>query len=102
MGTISKEEVADFFDYVTSELGIVLALEFTSTSPSIYLGDKVLLCERDLGDYKWAVKERILHEIAHHFEEGRRMHGSNYYKEYVRLLARFMVGYDRDGLTKSL
>ncbi|KKM81337.1 hypothetical protein LCGC14_1330840 [marine sediment metagenome] len=94
MGNMSKKEVRFFFNSVISELGIDLKLEFTPTAPSIYLGDKILICTQDLNDYKWAVKERVLHEIAHHFEKGKRTHGKNYYRAYVKLLGEFMVGFN--------
>lgn len=93
MGNMSKAEVVDFFTCVTADLGLVLALEFTPTSPSIYLGDKILFCEKDLNGYKWQAKERILHEIAHHFEVGKRQHGTNFYKVYAELISRYLAGY---------
>ena len=93
MGNISKAEVIDFFTRVTDDLGVVIAFEFTPTAPSIYLEKtpKILFCENDLNGYKWQVKERVLHEIAHHFETGKRQHGTNFYKQYILLLNRFMV-----------
>lgn len=93
MGNMSKPELEEFFASVVKDLGIVLALEFTPTAPSIYLEKtpKILFCENDLNGYKWQVKERILHEIAHHFEVRKRQHGANFYKEYARLLNRYMV-----------
>lgn len=97
MGNMSRAEVIDFFAYVTDDLGIVLALEFTPTSPSIYLekSSKVLFCEKDLDGYKWRVKERVLHEIAHYFEVGKRRHGVGFYKLYVELISKYMAGYKR-------
>lgn len=91
---MSKAEVIDFFTFVTDDLGVVIALEFTPTSPSIYLEKtpKILFCERDLNGYKWQVKERILHEIAHHFEVGKRRHGANFYKAYVELVSKYLAG----------
>ncbi len=91
MGNMSKSELISFFTFVTDDLGVALSLEFTPTSPSIYLDGKVLFCEQDLDGYKWQVKERILHEIAHHFEVGRRRHGANFYKVYVELVSKYMA-----------
>lgn len=92
MGNMSKAEVIDFFTFVTDSLGIVLSLEFTSTAPSIYLNGKILFCEHDLEGYKWQVKERILHEISHHFEVGKRQHGTNFYKVFAELVSKYMAG----------
>ena len=94
MGNMSKEVVIDFFAAVIDDLGVVISFEFTPTSPSIYLAKtpKILFCENDLNGYKWQVKERVLHEVAHHFEKGKRTHGRNFYEEYIKLLKRFMVG----------
>ncbi|KKN00945.1 hypothetical protein LCGC14_1132750 [marine sediment metagenome] len=91
MGNMSKTELIDFFTFVTDDLDIVLSLEFTPASPSIYIDGKVLFCGRDLDGYKWRVKERLLHEIAHHFEVGKRQHGVNFYKVYVELVDKYMV-----------
>ena len=91
MGNMSKAEVIDFFANITDDLDVVLSLEFTPTSPSIYLGSKIMFSEKDLNGYKWQVKERLLHEIAHHYERGQRNHGSNFYREYIKLLNKFMV-----------
>jgi len=95
MGNMSKAEVIDFFTYVTDDLGVVIVLEFTPTSPSIYLkkAPKILFCENDLNGYKWQVKERILHEIAHHFEVGKRRHASNFYKVYMELVSKYLAGF---------
>ena len=93
MGYMAKAEAIDFFTFVIDALGIVISLEFTLTSPSIYLekGNKILFCENDLDGYKWQVKERILHEISHYFEVGRRCHGHNFYKVYSELVGKFLA-----------
>ena len=91
MGNMSKAELIDLFILVTNDLGVVLSLEFTPASPSIYIDGKVLFCERDLDGYKWRVKERLLHEVAHHFEVGKRHHGANFYKIYVELVDKYMA-----------
>ena len=95
MGNMSKAEAIDFFTCVTDDLGVVIAHEFTPASPSIYLEKtpRILFCESDLNGYKWQVKERILHEIAHHFEKGKRQHGPNFYKVYAELVKKYLAGY---------
>lgn len=93
MGNMSKAEAIDFFTFVINDLGIILSLEFTPTAPSIYLGEKILFCECDLHGYKWQVKEKILHEIAHHLEVGKRRHGTNFYKVFAELVSKYLAGY---------
>ena len=97
MGNMTREEVVEFFDAVTADLGVDIALEFTPTAPSIYLTGgqlenqpKILFCTNDLEGDKWQVKERVLHEIAHHYEEGKRCHGPNFYGPYAQLVARYL------------
>ncbi len=91
MGNMTGDEVAAFFRAVVEDLGANLSLEFTPASPSIYLDGKVFFCLNDLNGYKWRVKERILHEIAHHFEKGKRQHGPNFYEPYIWLLGKYMA-----------
>ena len=93
MGNMSEKEAAVFFVAVVDDLGIDIALEFTPTAPSIYLEKepRILFCTNDLSGYKWQVKERILHEIAHHFETGKRSHGPNFYKPYISLLGKYLA-----------
>jgi len=40
--------------------------------------------------YPWQAKEAVLHEIAHIFTPCR-SHSEDFYREYIKLLTRFMV-----------
>ncbi len=92
MGNMTRDEAEEFFRAVVSDLSVDIALEFTPTAPSIYLEKepRILFCTNDLEGYKWQVKERVLHEIAHHYEEGKRCHGPNFYRPYAQLVARYL------------
>jgi len=92
MGNISKEQCLEFFQAVKAELVLGIGFEFTSTTPSICLGDKILLCENDI-QYPWFTKQMILHEIAHHLEPDDKFHGVRFHKKYAELVNRFLAGY---------
>lgn len=101
MGNMSKQEALEFFNVVVGDLGLEdFTMEFTTCSPSIYLGSKILFCEKHLNAYPWQIKEEILHELAHHFEVGKRRHGENFYKAYVVLVDKFLAGGNPEILKK--
>ena len=92
MGNMGAKQAGQFFNLVATELGLVnFGFGITPVSPSICLGDKILLCDKDL-DYPWFTKQMILHEIAHHLMPEDNSHGTRFHKKYAELVNRFLAG----------
>lgn len=93
MGCMSREQQEAFAAHVLRELGLhSYKMEWT-TAGDILIGTTIYIDERHIDEYPWVAKENILHEIAHiaTWPEDDR-HGELFFKEYVRLLNKFMVG----------
>lgn len=93
MGSIKRSEVAKFASKVIKALDLDdWEMQWSKTEPSICLREqKVILIRRAvIEQYPWQAKEEVLHEIAHIFTPDR-VHGENFYREYILLLERFMV-----------
>lgn len=100
MGAISKKGVEDFSKGVfTSLLLGEWSMRWTTCNGGLCLrkGKRILIPERMIGQYPWAAKEYVLHEVAHIFTADR-FHGSDFYAHYVRLVRRFMVLEERGRL----
>ena len=91
MGNISKNQCREFFEAVKNELSLDIDCDFTPASPSICLGDKILLCENDI-QYPWFTKQMILHEITHHLAPEAKTHGTAFHKKFTELVNRFLAG----------
>ena len=85
---MNKVDLLAFFRTIDTDV----ELEFTTASPSIYMGGKIYFCERDLDSVDWDVKEKLLHEIAHHYTDCQPPHSKPFYVEYIKLLNKYMVG----------
>ena len=91
MGNISHKQCLTFFQAIKKELGLAIGFDFTPATPSICLGDKILLCENDI-QYPWFTKQMILHEITHHLTPDDNAHGTKFHKKYAELVNRFLAG----------
>ena len=90
MGNISKEQCLTFFRAVKDELALDIGFEFTPATPSICLGDKILLSDNDI-NYPWFTKQMILHEITHHLVPEDKTHGTRFHQKYAQLVGRFLA-----------
>lgn len=91
MGNMDAEQAGDFFNIVRDGLGLTnLGFRVTPTAPSICLGDKILLCEKDL-NYPWFTKQMILHEISHYLVRDDRTHGTRFHSKYAELVIQFLA-----------
>ncbi len=96
MGNMTAEQAVKFFHMVKESQGLTgLEFDITPISPSIYLGYKILLCESDL-QYPWFTKMMILHEFAHHFAPQDTTHGTQFHREFGRLVVKYLAGEDRE------
>jgi hypothetical protein len=97
MGNMDGRKAETWFNAVKAELGLSkLGFDITPTSPSICLGDKILICEKDL-HYPWFTKQVILHEISHHLVPIDKTHGTAFHKVYAGLVSQFLAGYRKPG-----
>ena len=90
MGAVTKAEVEDFAHHALAVAAPTAVMEWTPASPSICLGNKILIREDLVGQYPWQAKEEVLHEMAH--LNGLSGHGMAFYEVYIALLKQFMVG----------
>jgi hypothetical protein len=92
MGSMSKEQIEAFFDYIMEERGYGYTLQWTDdVSICMRSAKKILLNTRFIGQYPWLVKEAVLHEIAHINNEDR-FHSERFYGSYIVLLKQFVLG----------
>jgi len=93
MGAISQAEVEKFAAYVIRTLGLDgWRMEWTRAQPGICLkkSQEILIPKSMIGQYPWQAKEYVLHETAHIFTNDK-MHGCDFFREYIALLNKFMV-----------
>ena len=89
---MSKEEIEEFAKRVLLDLGLTdWQMEWDKCSGGICIKDvkRFTIPERMIGR-GFEAKEYVLHEIAHIFTDDN-YHGKDYYREYIKLLSRFLV-----------
>ena len=93
MGDMDAKQAKAFFNAVRAELDLGdFGFGITPASPSICLGDKILICKKDL-HYPWFTKQMILHEIAHHLVPEDTSHGTRFHRKFAELVSRFLAGF---------
>jgi len=91
MGAITRKEMEDFAKLVLKDfLGWKMKWS-TCGGICIHKTKTIHIDERYIGVVVWEAKEHILHESAHIKTYPKDLHGRYFYKEYVRLLKKFMV-----------
>ena len=93
MGNMSKEAAEGFAAYVFQgeNLQDEWKMEWCKGGPSICLNGTIHIRDKVLRHcYPWQIKEEILHEIAH-IRAPKDFHWVEFYREYVRLLQKYMV-----------
>lgn len=91
-GVMTRREITVFAGMVLSHFE-GWKMEWTKAAPSECLRERriILIHTRLINRYAWEAKEEVLHEAAHINTEGDRLHGREFYAEYVRLLRTFML-----------
>lgn len=96
MGNITLSELRVFISCVLKELDLEdWLIEWTSDVSICIKERKLILVQVSATSqiypgYPWQAKESVLHEIAHVFAP-KWFHGADFYREYVKLLTRFMI-----------
>ena len=92
MGAVSQAEVEKFAVYVIRELNLDgWRMEWTRAGDLCEKNRHIIFIDkRWIGKYPWQAKEDVLHEVTHIFTEDKG-HGSDFYREYIALLNRFLV-----------
>jgi len=98
IGNITRREIEAFALNVFKALGLEdWQVEWTTVAPSICIRARklIFICVhtakfRIYPGYPWQAKEAILHEVAHIFTPDR-FHSEDFYREYVKLLMKFMI-----------
>jgi len=70
------------------------SVEWTRSSSGFFMrkSRRVAIPERIIRMYIWEAKEYVLHEVAHIQTEEDRKHGPVFYKEFARLVTKYMTG----------
>ncbi|MCK5021512.1 MAG: hypothetical protein KAS32_31155 [Candidatus Peribacteraceae bacterium] len=100
MGSCKTDCIEEFIAIVKEQEGMQDWTFQMGVAPSICITKEklIIIKERIVGRYPWEVKEEVLHEVAHattHEEAkgiGEMGHCPMFYKEYIRLLQKYMVG----------
>lgn len=97
MGNIKRGELKAFVSHVLKELDLEdWQVEWDTDVGICIKHRKLILVQvhttrfRIYPGYPWQAKEAVLHEIAHIFTPDR-FHSEDFYREYVKLLTRFMI-----------
>lgn len=93
MGCMTKKQIQLFAAEVLKEFP-GWTMEFSIAAPDFCAREsKVIYIYRDcINAYPWQAKERVLHEAAHIETEEDCFHSGLFYREYIRLLFRHMLG----------
>ncbi|MCK5021288.1 MAG: hypothetical protein KAS32_30030 [Candidatus Peribacteraceae bacterium] len=100
MGSCETDCTEEFIELVKQEEQLQDWTFTLGVAPSLCIvpDKKIIIKEKIIGRYPWEVKEEVLHEVAHvnTYEEAKSIgemgHGPMFYKEYIRLLQKYMVG----------
>ena len=89
MGAVTKKEVERFGQKVIRDFP-GWNMQWT-TAGSICIRERkiIFIDRRFIGKYPWEAKEMVLHECSH-INTKDKLHGEEFYKEYIRLLRKFM------------
>lgn len=90
MGAATRQEIEKFAEKALKNFP-GWEMQWT-TAGSICIRERkiIFIDERFIGKYPWEAKERVLHECSHINTEDR-VHGEEFYREYIKLLKKFML-----------
>jgi len=92
MGAFVKEKYEKFAQYVLNEEFPDWSYELTDCGGICIRESKIVYIDKSyIGRWVLVGKEHILHECAHIKTVSDKEHGKEFYKEYVRLLEKFMI-----------
>lgn len=94
MGAITKKEMEDFARLVLKDFPRWKMKWTTCGGVCIHKIKTICVDRRYIGVVVWEAKEHIIHEAAHIKTYPKDLHGKYFYKEYIRLLKKFMVKED--------